>query len=111
MRSRRPTGTINGKWMTQRLLLVLMLAVVLAIVAGASAAVAAPARDAHDRAALLDDAASTGQLSTTDEPASGHGGSSPVVPLVFAGIVILAATGPWVPPGSRYVSYRVERRW
>lgn len=82
----------------------------------AAAAQTGPAQAGPARPAVRGDAATTARPVTDKGRASGAAtpaprGSSPVVPLVLAGIVILAAAGPWVPPGSRYVLYRVDRRW
>src|SRR5574341_1841343 len=117
--------------MTRRcfvLLAALALALVLAM-AGASPALAASSRaggDAgtardtgavrdtravHDTGAVRDAAATTAKPTAEEGRASGGTGSSPIVQLVFAGIVILAAATPWVPPGSRYRLYLIERRW
>ena len=94
---------------SRRLLLaVALLALAMALlVAGAGSALAAT-----ERAAPAPHAASStaGGKAVAEEPRSG-GGVSLAVPLVFAGIVILAASGPWLPPRSRHVYYRVERRW
>ena len=68
-------------------------------------------RAVHDTAALRHAAATTAKPAAGEGPASGGRGSSPIVPLVFAGIVILAAAAPWAPPGSRYRLYRIERHW
>jgi len=139
MRTHRPTETAHRAGMARRLLLVGALALALAIgIAGARTSSAAPASTdlAHApasthaaaaaqagpthagpaRPAVRGDAATTARPVTDKGRASGAAtpaprGSSPVVPLVLAGIVILAAAGPWVPPGSRYVLYRVDRRW
>ena len=111
MRTRRTTGTTSWKWMAYRLLVVCALGLFLAIgIAGASTALAAPAHPDGDQEAVRGAAAATAQPVTKQDPAPRSDGFSPVVPLVFAGIVILAACGPWV-PYPRYVYYRVERRW
>lgn len=115
MRARRPTETAHGPRIAGRLLLVCTaLAIALAIgIAGASSALAAPAHSGSDRQAVHGSAVTTAKPVAEEDPAAGDSGSSSsaVVPLVFAGIVILAAAGPWVPPRSRYVYYRIERRW
>jgi hypothetical protein len=133
MRTHRPTETAYRAGMARRLLLIGALALALAIgIAGArassaapasadlanasAAAQAGPAQAGPARPAVRGDAATTARPVTDKGRASGAAtpaprGSSPVVPLVLAGIVILAAAGPWVPPGSRYVFYRVDRRW
>lgn len=127
MRTYRATETAHRAGMARRLLLVGALALALAMgIAGVRASSVAPtsavrahaaaADDGHDRPAVRGDAATTARPVTDKGRASGAAtpaprGSSPVVPLVLAGIVILAAAGPWVPPGSRYVLYRVDRRW
>jgi hypothetical protein len=127
MRTHRATETAHRAGMARRLLLVGALALALAMgIAGVQASSAAPtsavrahaaaADDGHNRSAVRGDATTTARPVTDKGRASGAAtpaprGSSPVVPLVLAGIVILAAAGPWVPPGSRYVLYRVDRRW
>lgn len=113
MHARRPTETTHGKSIARRLLLVCTaLVIALAIgIAGATVALAAPAHSGRGREAVHGDAVPTAKPVVEEDPAAGDSGSSPVVPLVFAGIVILAATGPWLPHSSRYVYYRVERRW
>jgi len=113
--------------MARRLLLVGALALALAIgIAGARTSSAAPASadlahapaSTHAAAAAQAGPAHAGPARPVTDKGRASGaatpaprGSSPVVPLVLAGIVILAAAGPWVPPGSRYVLYRVDRRW
>ena len=106
----RPTETTGPSPMARRLLLAgALLALALALgIAGATSALAAPAHPAHT-ANPAQPAHPTAKAVADEPPASG--GVSPAVPLVLAGIVILAASGPWLPPRSGYVHYRVERRW
>jgi hypothetical protein len=113
MRARRSTKTTHGTRIGRRLLLLCAaLALALAIgIAGASSAPAAPAHSGRDRQAVDGSVVTTAKPMAEDHPAAGDSGSSTVVPLVLAGIVILAAAGPWVPHPSRYVYYRIERRW
>jgi hypothetical protein len=105
-----PTPTTPTIPPARRLLLaVTMLAFAIALlVAGAGSAMAASSHAAPaGRAARSTD----GGRAADERPRSGDRGVSPAVPLVFAGIVILAASGPWLPPRSRYVYYQVDRRW
>jgi hypothetical protein len=128
MHARRPTETTHETTMARRGLIAgAALALVLAMgLAGAGSALAGSGRhlDAVQRGAAgaghpmahEGPTSTAGSASPKGGPASREGGpaparSSPVVPLVLAGIVILAAAGPWVPPRSRYVFYRIERRW
>ncbi len=113
MHVRRPTETTYRRRTARRLLLVCA-AAVLALTMGitlATAAIAAPARAASDRGAVHGSAATTSKPVAEEGSPAGEAGSSPVVPLVLAGIVILAAAGPWVPSPSRYGYYRTERHW
>jgi hypothetical protein len=102
--------------MTRRCFVLLSALALLLAMAGTGPALAASNRAGGDTGAARDtraarDAAATSVKPAAEEgPASGGTGSS-IVPLVFAGIVILAAAAPWVPPGSRYRLYRIEHRW
>jgi hypothetical protein len=104
-----PAPTARRTTPSRRLLLaVALIALAMAlVVAGAGSALAATGRAAPGAHAA---SSTAGGKAVAERPRSG-GGVSPAVPLVFAGIVILAASGPWLPPRSRYVYYRVERRW
>jgi hypothetical protein len=105
--------------MTRRCFVLLGALALLLAMAGTGPALAASsragaARDTgvvRDTRAVHDTAATTAKPAAGEGPASGGRDSSPIVPLVFAGIVILAAAAPWAPPGSRYRLYRIERRW
>jgi hypothetical protein len=106
-----PTPTSPTTPPVRRLLLavtLLALAMALLLVAGAGSALAA---SSHAAPASRAASATDGGKPAEERPRSGDRGVSPAVPLVFAGIVILAASGPWLPPRSRYVCYRVDRRW
>lgn len=105
MHVRRPTETTYRRWIARRLLLVCA-AAVLALAMGitvATAALAAPAHAAPHRGAVHGGAATTDKPVAEEGSQTGDTSSSRVVPLVFAGIVILAAAGPWVPNPSRSV--------
>jgi hypothetical protein len=100
-------ATLLGRVLPLAVIL-LALAVALLVVGARSAMAASSHAAPAGHAAGSTDG---GRAAADEQPRSGNGGVSPAVPLVFAGIVILAASGPWLPPRSRYVSYRVERRW
>ncbi len=106
------TGTTSRRWLTRRLLVVLGLALAITM-AGATVALAAPGHSSGKRhPAVHETTASTAGRAAPDErPASGGDGPSPAVPLVFAGILILAAAGPWMTQGPRSGYYRVDRHW
>jgi hypothetical protein len=113
MHVRRPTETTYRRRIARRLLL-LCAAAVLALTTGitlATAAIAAPAHARSDRGAVHGSAATTSKPVAEEDSQAGDAGSSPVVPLVLAGIVILAAAGPWLPSPSRSGYYRIERCW
>jgi hypothetical protein len=114
MRARRP-GTTTDPTPTARRLRLAFAALALALVmvpAGAGAALAGTAPTGRQEGTVQRGTPAATAPETRDgssDPAPA--GSSPAVPLLFAGIVILAAAGPWVPPGPRYLVYRIDRRW
>src|SRR6266536_2436184 len=105
MRIRR-TGTTSRRRLTRRLLVVLVLALAMTT-AGAAAALAAPGHLSGKRQGTVREttASTTGRAATQQGRPSGKDGSSPV-PLVFAGILLLAAAGPWMSHHPRSVYYR-----
>jgi hypothetical protein len=102
---RTPRTQLTRRLVVAVTLLALAMALVVAVASSALAATAHPAPAGHGAGSTA------GGKAVAEEPRASGGGVSPAVPLVFAGIVILAASGPWLPPRSRYVYYRVERRW
>jgi hypothetical protein len=118
MRTRRPIDTTLAPrgWLARGSLLALVLALALALtIAAAGAALAAPGhpsgqeRTAPARAAARPGTAAAGQAAAEEEP----GAPSPVVPLVFAGILLLAVASPALPRYPRFSRYGYDRgeRW
>jgi len=105
MRARGPIETIPRGWLARRLLVVLTLALSLTVAAaGAAAATGHPSGQQRPAPAAVQP-----RTAAADEDASGDGSSS-VIPLVFAGILILAVASPARPRiYSRDGSYRGER--
>jgi hypothetical protein len=104
MRTHRPTETTRGT-LARRLLIALALALVMTP-AAAGTALAASGHAAAQRPAP---AAQQVRTPAADQPAADESNSSPMVPLVFAGILILAVASPALPRYSRYGYYRGER--
>jgi hypothetical protein len=86
-----------------------VLAVAMALAGAGSAIAAVPTHAGRDAGAVHGGGAATARPAPAEAPASDDAGSSSIVPLVFAGIVILAAAGPWVPPRSRSSFYWIDR--
>jgi hypothetical protein len=104
MRTRRSVQATPRGWLARRLLVTLALALVLTI----AAAGAALAATGHPSNARRVPAAETG-VPAAEETANE---SSPsVVPLVFAGIVILAVAFPTLPRYPRSGYYSRGERW
>jgi hypothetical protein len=108
MRTRRPTDTTLRGRLARRLLVALALALVMTIAAAETAL--ASGHDSTERRS----APAAGQTRTppAPEPAADESSSSPMIVLVFAGILILAVASPALPRYSRY-GYRYYRgeRW
>jgi hypothetical protein len=103
MRTHRPTETTPGT-LARRLLIALALALVMTL-AAAGTALAASGHAAQRSAP----AAQQVRTPAADQSAADESNSSPMVPLVFAGILILAVASPALPRYSRYGYYRGER--
>jgi hypothetical protein len=106
MRARGPIETTLRGWLARRLLVVLTLALLLTV-AAAGAALATPK---HSSGQLQSAPAAVRSSPAAVQEDAASDGVSPLVPLVFAGILILAVASP-TPPRiySRYGSYRGER--
>ncbi len=106
MRTGHPIETTSRGRLARGLLVVLALALVMTI-AAAGAALALDSRPAGQHGPAPAPAHS--RTAGVDETAS-QDSSSPMVPLVFAGILILAVASPALPRHySRYGHYRGER--
>jgi hypothetical protein len=101
MHTRRSVQATARGWFARRLLVTLALAMVLTI-AGAGAALAATGHSSNQRRVP----AAENSVPTADETAKER--SPSVVPLVFAGIVILAVAFPTLPRYPRSGYYRGE---
>jgi hypothetical protein len=97
MHTRRATPRASREGLARRLLIVLALALVMTF-AAAGAALAATEHGAKPRQAP---AADRTRVPAADESAAKDSSSS-VMPLVFAGILILAVASPVLPRYSRY---------
>ena len=97
MRTHRPTETTRGT-LARRLLIALALALVMTLAAAGTALAAS----GHAAAQQV-------RTPAADQPAADESNSSPMVPLVFAGILLLAVASPALPRYSRYGYYRGER--
>jgi hypothetical protein len=106
MRARCQIETTPRGWPARRLLLVLALALLMTV-AAAGAALASPGHPSGQHRS----APATARSSTAAaDDAAARDGISPVVPLVFAGILILAVASPTRPRiYSRNGYYRGER--
>jgi hypothetical protein len=117
MRTRRPIDTTLAP--TGRLargpLLALVLALALALtIAAAGTALAAPGHPSgQERTAPAGAAARAGTAAADQAAAEEPGAPSPVVPLVFAGILLLAVASPALPRHPRFSRYGYDRgeRW
>jgi hypothetical protein len=112
MRTRRPIDTTLAPrgWLARGSLLALVLALALTI-AAAGAALATPGHPSGQErtAAARPGTAAAGQAVAEEEPSA----PSPVVPLVFAGILLLAVASPALPRYPRFSRYGYDRgeRW
>jgi hypothetical protein len=104
MHTRRATGMAPRGPLARRLLIVLALALVMTIAAAGAAVAATGHASGKGRAP----AAQAG-APAADEAAENS--SSPMVPLVFAGILILALASPALPRYSRSGYYVRGERW
>jgi hypothetical protein len=107
MSTRRPTETTSRGWLARRLLIAPALALVMTMAAAGTALAASGHASVQQRSAP---AAAQVKTPAADEPAAHDNRSYPMVPLVFAGILILAVASPTLPRYySRYGYYQGER--
>jgi hypothetical protein len=118
MRIRRPIdNTLAPRgWLARGSLLAFVLALALALtIAAAGAALAAPGHPSgRERPAPAGAAAPAGTAAADQAAAEVEPGApSPVVPLVFAGILLLAVASPALPRHPRFSRYGYDRgeRW
>jgi hypothetical protein len=107
MRTRQANDTALRAWLARRLLAVLALALAMTI-AAAGAALAAPSHPSGQRGSAPNAAAHAATAATHQ---TAQDGASPAVPLVFAGILLLAVASPTLPRCHSRHGHDCWERW